>query len=156
MPGLVDERTTRPRATYAQDLFYDRSRNRYIDRHPPMAGHGWGEPQLWTAIPGATLRGSDRPKPPNPWPGPGGASWSTPSPITMACPPSPPLSGIRLANRCRCPSSMTRRCDFAISTSLIASSRAIVDSSWLPPRGMSANGEWLLSHQVRSWPHEAG
>ena len=51
--GLVDERTARPRATYAQDLFYDRSRNRYIDRHPPMAGRGWGEPQLWTAIPGA-------------------------------------------------------------------------------------------------------
>jgi hypothetical protein len=36
--GLVDSRTARPKATFAQDMFYDRSRNPYIDRHPPLAG----------------------------------------------------------------------------------------------------------------------
>ena len=90
--GLVDERTAAP-ATYAQDLFYDRSRNRYIDRHPPMAGRGWGEPQLWTAIPGATLRGSDRPKPPNPWPGPGGALVVNPISNNDGLPPKPTIVG---------------------------------------------------------------
>ena len=60
--GLVDEKTARPKATFAQDLFYDRSRNPYIDRHPPMAGRGWGSPQLWTPIPGMALRGA-RPAP---------------------------------------------------------------------------------------------
>ena len=41
--GLVDARTARPKATFAQDMFYDRSRNPYIDRHPPLAGRGWGD-----------------------------------------------------------------------------------------------------------------
>ena len=30
-------------ATYAQDLFYDRSRNPYLDRHPPLKA-GWAPP----------------------------------------------------------------------------------------------------------------
>ena len=71
--GLVDGRTARPKATYAQDLFYDRARNPYIDRHPPLAGRGWGEPQLWTPVPGTVLRGRERPKPGEPWPWEGGA-----------------------------------------------------------------------------------
>src|SRR5262249_60562108 len=31
--GLVDPRTTRPAATYPRDVFFDRSRNLYINRH---------------------------------------------------------------------------------------------------------------------------
>jgi hypothetical protein len=91
--GLTDARTARPAATYAQDLFYDRARNPYIDRHPPLAGRGWGEPQLWTPIPGTALRGSDRPQPPNPWPGEGGALVLTPGPLGGAQPPTPAVTG---------------------------------------------------------------
>jgi hypothetical protein len=91
--GLVDAGTARPSATYAQDLFYDRSRNPYIDRHPPLAGRGWGAPQLWTPIPGTTLRGKDRPTPPAPWPGAGGALVLTPAPTGTAQTPVPAVSG---------------------------------------------------------------
>ncbi len=73
--GLVDRKTARPAATYAQDMFYDRSRNPYIDRHPLLAGRGWGSPQLWTPVPGTALRGRDRPQPnsTSAWIGTGGA-----------------------------------------------------------------------------------
>lgn len=91
--GLVDEKTARPKATHAQDLFYDRSRNPYIDRHPPMAGRGWGGPQLWTPIPGTALRGRDRPQPPAPWPGPGGAYVVQPTPYHGQQPPTPTVVG---------------------------------------------------------------
>ncbi len=91
--GLVDAKTARPKATYAQDLFYDRSRNPYIDRHPPLAGRGWGEPQLWTPIPGTALRGSDRPKPPAAWPGAGGALVVNPIPTGTQQPPVPTVVG---------------------------------------------------------------
>ena len=91
--GLVDMTTARPAATYAQDLFYDRSRNPYIDRHPPMAGRGWGEPQLWTAIPGTTLRGRERPQPPAAWPGEGGALVLHPIPSGGTQPPTPTIVG---------------------------------------------------------------
>ena len=91
--GLVDERTARPKATLAQDLFYDRARNPYIDRHPPLAGRGWDRPQLWTPIPGTALRGSDRPKPPQPWPGPGGANIVNPIPSGDGKPPVPTIVG---------------------------------------------------------------
>jgi hypothetical protein len=90
--GLLDGRTTRPAATYPQDLFYDRSRNPYIDRHPPLAGRGWGGPQLWTPIPGTALRGSDRPQPPAPWPGAGGAHVVTPIPTGGPQPPAPTVT----------------------------------------------------------------
>ncbi len=66
--GLIDGRTTRPGATYPQDLFYDRSRNPYIDRHPPLAG-GWAAPQQWTPVAGWSVKGKDVPRPPSPWPG---------------------------------------------------------------------------------------
>jgi hypothetical protein len=91
--GLVDTHTARPAATHAQDLFYDRARNPYIDRHPPMAGRGWGEPQLWTAIPGTALRGQDRPHPPAPWPGAGAAYVVNPIPNGGMQPPTPTIVG---------------------------------------------------------------
>ena len=91
--GAVDAKTARPAATYAQDLFYDRSRNPYIDRHPPLAGRGWGEPQLWTPIPGTALRGRDRPQPPSPWPGAGGAYVLHPVPPGGDQPPTPVVVG---------------------------------------------------------------
>ncbi|MFO0797003.1 MAG: hypothetical protein U0804_05960 [Gemmataceae bacterium] len=91
--GLVDGATARPAATHAQDLFYDRSRNPYIDRHPPLAGRGWGTPRLWTPIPGTALRGSSRPKPPAPWPGPGGAYVYTPTPLSGPQVPVPTVTG---------------------------------------------------------------
>lgn len=66
--GVIDHRTARPGATFPQDLFYDRSRNPYIDRHPPLAG-GWAEPRQWTPVAGWSVRGKVVPKPPLPWPG---------------------------------------------------------------------------------------
>lgn len=90
---LIDSRTARPGATHAQDLFYDRSRNPYIDRHPPIAGRGWCPPQLWTPIPGTALRGRTRPQPPAPWPGPGGALIVTPTPLSTPIVPMPVVSG---------------------------------------------------------------
>jgi hypothetical protein len=91
--GLVDAKTARPSATYAQDLFYDRSRNPYIDRHPPLAGQGWCGPQLWTPIPGTALRGSSR-MPPSPWPGAGGAYLVNPIPNGGQQPPTPTIVGL--------------------------------------------------------------
>jgi hypothetical protein len=88
--GLVDARTVRPAASYPQDLFYDLSRNFYINRHPPLAG-GWSAPQLWTPIIGSTTPGKYRPAPPLPWPGIGaymlnplpGAGQEAPTPIVV-------------------------------------------------------------------------
>lgn len=64
--GLIDGHTVRPGATYPQDLFYDRSRNPYIDRHPPLAA-GWDLPRQWTPVDGWSVRGKLVPKPPLPW-----------------------------------------------------------------------------------------
>jgi hypothetical protein len=91
--GLVDAATARPRATYAQDMFYDRSRNPYIDRHPPLAGRGWDPPQLWTPVPGTALRGKNRPQPPAPWPWEGGALVVNPIPRGDGQPPVPTVVG---------------------------------------------------------------
>lgn len=93
--GLIDAATARPSATYAQDMFYDRARNPYIDRHPPLAGRGWGEPQLWTPIPGTTLRGRERPKPPDPWPGTSGALIVNPISNGDGKPPVPTVVGFQ-------------------------------------------------------------
>jgi hypothetical protein len=68
--GLIDARTARPAATYPQDMFYDRSWNPYLDRHPPLA-NGWAPPGLWTALVGSVATGKNRPHPPSPWPGVG-------------------------------------------------------------------------------------
>jgi hypothetical protein len=64
--GLLDARTARPGATYPQDLFYDRSRNPYIDRHPPLVG-GWLPPSQWTPVVGWSVKGKAVPKPPSAW-----------------------------------------------------------------------------------------
>lgn len=57
--GVRDPRTARPSATYPQDLFYDRSWNPYLDRHPPL-GDGWEPPALWTPVLGWALKGRTR------------------------------------------------------------------------------------------------
>lgn len=90
--GVRDARTARPAATYPQDLFYDRSRNPYLDRHPPL-GPGWGPPQLWTPLPGTALRGKTRPRPPSPWPGAGGAYVVHPLPAPGQKVPAPVVVG---------------------------------------------------------------
>jgi hypothetical protein len=64
--GLIDGRTARPGATYPQDVFYDRSRNPYIDRHPPLLG-GWAPPAQWTPVVGWSIKGKYVPKPPSAW-----------------------------------------------------------------------------------------
>ena len=90
--GVIDRATARPGATFPQDLFYDRSRNLYIDRHPPLA-NGWSPPQLWTPIPGTALRGKSRPQPPSPWPGIGGAYAVYPVPTSRKEAPTPVVVG---------------------------------------------------------------
>jgi hypothetical protein len=90
--GLIPERTARPAATFPQDLFYDRSRNRFINRHPPLAD-GWDPPQLWTPLPGTALKGKSRPQPPSPWPGDGGAYLVQPLPTPGKQVPTPTVVG---------------------------------------------------------------
>jgi len=88
--GLVDAHTVRPAASYPQDLFYDQSRNIYINRHPPLVRE-WKAPQLWTPIIGSTAPGKNRPAPPLPWPGLGayvldplpGAGQEAPTPVVV-------------------------------------------------------------------------
>lgn len=90
--GVSDVRTARPSATYPQDLFYDRSRNPYIDRHPPL-GPDWGPPQLWTPLPGVAVRGKTRPQPPSPWPGAAGAYVVDTLPVAGQKVPTPVVVG---------------------------------------------------------------
>jgi hypothetical protein len=59
--GAIDARTARPAATYPRDLFFDRSLNPYINRHPPLAW-GWDPPALWTPIVGVAMKGKERPQ----------------------------------------------------------------------------------------------
>jgi len=89
--GLIDPRFVRPGATYPQDLFYDRSRNPYIDRHPPLAG-GWAPPAQWTPVVGWSARGKYVPKPPSPWPA-GPAEVIYPVPSDPNNPPTPVIVG---------------------------------------------------------------
>jgi hypothetical protein len=44
--GLVDRETTRPSASYPHDLFFDRSHNRYINKHMPLEPD-WEPPARW-------------------------------------------------------------------------------------------------------------
>src|SRR5262249_44857214 len=90
--GLVDERTARPGATYPQDLFYDRSRNAYIDRHPPLDG-GWAPPAQWTPVVGWSVKGKEVPKPPSEWLGPGAADVVYPVYGAPNQPPTPVVVG---------------------------------------------------------------
>jgi hypothetical protein len=64
--GVVDARRARPGATYPQDLFYDRSRNPFLDRNPPLES-GWTTPAQWTPVVGWSIKGKEVPKPPSPW-----------------------------------------------------------------------------------------
>lgn len=48
--GVMDAGTARPVATYPRDMFFDRSPNLYLRRHPPVADR-WEPPALWTADP---------------------------------------------------------------------------------------------------------
>jgi len=66
--GRIDARAARPSATYPQDLFYDRSWNPYLNRHPLLAA-GWAPPAQWTPVAGWSVKGKEVPKPPLAWPG---------------------------------------------------------------------------------------
>jgi hypothetical protein len=48
--GLLDPTTTRPAATFPGDLFFDCSRNPYINAHLDLAG-AWYPPARWTSCP---------------------------------------------------------------------------------------------------------
>ena len=44
--GLADRETTRPSASYPHDLFFERSHNRYINKHMPLEPD-WDSPARW-------------------------------------------------------------------------------------------------------------
>ncbi|MBM3995783.1 MAG: hypothetical protein FJ303_16770 [Planctomycetes bacterium] len=44
--GLLSAETTRPSATYPEDIFYDKSKNRYLNENFTLAG-GWEPPARW-------------------------------------------------------------------------------------------------------------
>lgn len=46
--GLVDPTYVRPTANYPRDFFFDRSSNRFLDAHPPLAD-GWCPPARWVS-----------------------------------------------------------------------------------------------------------
>lgn len=60
--GAIDPVTARPSATYPRDLFFDRSPNPYVNRHPPLA-KCWEEPALWTPVLGVAAKGKERAAP---------------------------------------------------------------------------------------------
>ncbi len=45
--GLIDHETARPAATYPSDLFFDCSKNRYLNEHLNLSGQ-WDPPARWT------------------------------------------------------------------------------------------------------------
>jgi hypothetical protein len=49
--GLIDPATARPAATYPRDLFFARSRNRFLAQHFNLAD--WEPPARWTVAPGS-------------------------------------------------------------------------------------------------------
>lgn len=51
--GVLDRRTARPAATFPEDMFFDASRNLYLDRYPPLGGGCWEVPRLWERNPNA-------------------------------------------------------------------------------------------------------
>lgn len=48
--GLLSAETTRPSATYPEDLFYDKSKNYYLNSHFTLAD-GWHPPARWVGQP---------------------------------------------------------------------------------------------------------
>lgn len=49
--GLMDERTTRPSATYPRDLFFSGKLNPYLVRHMKAMDATWDPPARWTSRP---------------------------------------------------------------------------------------------------------
>jgi hypothetical protein len=52
---LVDPVNTRPAAMYPSDVFYDKSRNPWVDKHMNLAAD-WYPPQRWSSTPIAAAR----------------------------------------------------------------------------------------------------
>jgi hypothetical protein len=52
--GVVDPTWARPTANYPRDFFLDRSSNKFLDEHPPLAC-GWAPPARWTTWRGDAL-----------------------------------------------------------------------------------------------------
>ena len=54
--GAIDPTLARPSATFPRDLFFDRSLNPFLNRHPTLAA-GWAPPALWVVPHGPTVAG---------------------------------------------------------------------------------------------------
>jgi hypothetical protein len=48
--GLLAKETTRPSATYPEDMFFDRSNNIFLNRYFTLAD-GWHPPARWVGNP---------------------------------------------------------------------------------------------------------
>ena len=48
--GVLDPANVRPSATYPRDMFFDQSRNRFLNEHFKLAPR-WLPPQMWTRHP---------------------------------------------------------------------------------------------------------
>jgi hypothetical protein len=58
--GLLSAETTRPSATYPEDLFYDKSKNLYLNSNFTLA-EGWHPPARWVGSPAVeSKKSSDR------------------------------------------------------------------------------------------------
>jgi len=53
--GLLSPETTRPSATYPEDMFFDRSANLYLNRYFTLAG-GWDPPSRWLTLAAADAK----------------------------------------------------------------------------------------------------
>jgi hypothetical protein len=53
--GLLSPETTRPSATYPEDMFFDRSANLYLNRYFTLAD-GWDPPSRWLTLAAADAR----------------------------------------------------------------------------------------------------
>jgi hypothetical protein len=49
--GLVDPQDARPSATYPSDLFFDHSRDAFLNEHFKLGRHGWNPPARWRPQP---------------------------------------------------------------------------------------------------------
>lgn len=54
--GAIDPVLARPSATFPRDMFFDRSPNPFLNRHPTLAA-GWAPPALWVVPHGPTVAG---------------------------------------------------------------------------------------------------
>ena len=58
--GALDKETTQPSATYPRDIFFDRSPNPYINKHPNLSDC-WYPPARFTACPNPGPNAQDGP-----------------------------------------------------------------------------------------------